>query len=160
MEKGILCIMVGIPGSGKTTYAKKLVESMEASVLISSDDIRAELGDVNDMSKNKEVFAIMNQRVKDKLNNGYFVCYDATSLTKEVRKNLIDEMKLHCQSFVAVFINTPLEIALERNKSRDRVVPEDVIKDMFKKLQPPVIDEGFVSCRYLDENLETSNLFF
>ena len=34
-----------------------------------------------------------------------------------------------------VFVNTSLEIALERNKNRERVLPDKIVKDMWKAVQ-------------------------
>ena len=76
-------LMVGLAGSGKSTIAKEIEYSIRMSypkydeygradkvVLISSDDIRAEiLGDVNDQSQNDKVFShvhkLIKQAVKD-----------------------------------------------------------------------------------------------
>ena len=43
----------------------------------------------------------------------------------------------------AVFFDVPLETCLERNRRRERQVPEDVMKQMAQKLKPPTFKEGF-----------------
>jgi len=43
----------------------------------------------------------------------------------------------------AVFFDVPLEVCLERNRRRDRIVPEDVLRRMSAKLRPPTFEEGF-----------------
>jgi predicted kinase len=42
-----------------------------------------------------------------------------------------------------VFFDVPLEVCRERNRSRDRVVPEEALKRMALKLKPPTLEEGF-----------------
>jgi predicted kinase len=43
----------------------------------------------------------------------------------------------------AVFFDVPLEVCLERNKRRERVVPEDIMRRMTAKLKAPSFEEGF-----------------
>jgi predicted kinase len=42
-----------------------------------------------------------------------------------------------------VFFDVPVEVCMERNRRRNRVVPEDVMNRMSAKLRPPTFDEGF-----------------
>ena len=78
-----LVMLVGLPGSGKSTYAGKLKK--EGVIIHSSDRVREELGDVNDQSKNEEVFRILHKRIKDDLKSGKSVAYDATNLNRKRR---------------------------------------------------------------------------
>ena len=71
-------MLAGLPGSGKSTYAEELVRK-EGFVVHSSDKIREELGDVNDQSKNEQVFTILHKRIKEDLRSGKNVIYDATN---------------------------------------------------------------------------------
>jgi len=43
----------------------------------------------------------------------------------------------------AVFFDVPPEVCIERNRRRDRNVPEDVMQRMAAKLRPPKFEEGF-----------------
>jgi predicted kinase len=43
----------------------------------------------------------------------------------------------------AVFFDTPIEVCQERNRLRERVVPQDVIERMARKMTPPSREEGF-----------------
>jgi predicted kinase len=42
-----------------------------------------------------------------------------------------------------VYFDVPVEVCLERNQRRQRVVPEDVMRRMASKLRPPSFEEGF-----------------
>ena len=58
-------MMMGISGSGKSSIADHIVRRENSETVIhASDDIRAELGDVNDQTKNDLVFKILHSRVK------------------------------------------------------------------------------------------------
>ena len=43
----------------------------------------------------------------------------------------------------ALFFAVPLEVCRERNRQRQRVVPDDVMAKMAAKLVPPNVSEGF-----------------
>jgi predicted kinase len=135
-----LIVSVGLCGSGKSTYASKL----ENTVILSSDELRLELyGDVNDQTHNDEVFKELHKRAKDALKEGKDVFYDATNVSAKRRKALVDEFRSHVDKLVAVYFDLPYEICLERNAKRDRVVPERVIERMYKTLQIPTYLEGW-----------------
>lgn len=73
-------MMVGLPGSGKSTYTKELSKDLDA-IICSSDTIRKELcGDINSQDKNEEVFKILHNRIKENLKNGKSVIYSSPFL--------------------------------------------------------------------------------
>lgn len=59
-------MMIGLPASGKSTIAKEIAESEDA-VIVSSDEIRKEFGDVNDQSQNARVFEEAERRLKQNI---------------------------------------------------------------------------------------------
>lgn len=61
-----LYMMIGLPGSGKSTIAKELSKS-EDTVIVSSDEIRKELGDINDQSQNNKVFEEVEKKLKQNI---------------------------------------------------------------------------------------------
>lgn len=135
-------MVVGIPGCGKSTWAETNKDELNA-VIHSSDAIRAELGDVNDQSKNQDVFQILHTRIKDDLRLGKNVVYDATNLNRNRRIAFLNELKnIPCEK-VCVLFATPWEMCLARNYARDRHVPEDVMIRMYKNFQTPWFGEGW-----------------
>jgi predicted kinase len=42
-----------------------------------------------------------------------------------------------------LFFDVPVDVCIARNRLRERVVPEEAILEMWRKLQPPALDEGF-----------------
>ena len=67
MNKPIFIMMVGLVGSGKSTYAKQLSDDINA-IICNSDAIREELcGDENSQDNNDEVFKILHSRIKEHL---------------------------------------------------------------------------------------------
>ena len=70
-----LKIIIGLPGSGKSTYCKDYV-NVHKGVHISSDEIRKELyGDENIQGDPQEVFTLMNNKTLENLDKGNTVLY-------------------------------------------------------------------------------------
>ena len=150
-----LIMLCGLPGSGKSMYAEKL--KGEGYIIHSSDKIREELGDVNDQSRNTDVFTILYRRIKSDLNNGKSVCFDATNLKRKRRIAFLREIKkIPCEK-ECILIATPFEECLKQNNNRERKVPDDVIWKMFKSFQMPCVQEGFdkVTVHYPKEEWKT-----
>lgn len=139
-KKPTFYMMVGVPGSDKTTYARQIPNA----TVLSSDDIRAEIGaDGGDKKMHKQVFDILHERVKEALSAGKDVVYDATNLRHTRRAEFVNEIKGLADHKVCVYFAIPLEQALSQNTDRDTPVPEEAIKRMSQELCEPRIDEGW-----------------
>lgn len=142
----IINVLVGLPGSGKDYFARKTANEA-TDVIISSDDIRAELyGSAECQDNPSRVFEEMFKRTCAAIRAGKaMVYYNATNLSRKRRMNLIKEFKqaLGDVKIMATFIATPYSICLERNASRDRVVPRSVLERMYKQFNVPSCYEGF-----------------
>jgi protein phosphatase len=128
-------VMVGAPGSGKSTYAAKLAET-ENAVIISGDDVRKELFGSAEIQGNW--FAIWDRIVE--LVEGYAdrnVILDGTHYREDYRAEAITMLRSYGYFNVeAVVINPSLATCLARNFQRaDRNVPDYVVKEMHEKLQ-------------------------
>ena len=127
----ILYVMIGIPGSGKSTYAKNIPNT----TVVSSDEIRHELtGDYSNLTKDKQVFPLLEKRILDLLKAGKDAVYDATNINLTKRRKITAKYS-DLAKIVYIFMDTPLKVALERNRNRERKVPEDVIRNMYKYLK-------------------------
>lgn len=134
-------MLVGLPASGKSTYAEKLRKI--GFHIHSSDKIREELtGDVNSQDKNVDVFQELHKRVKTDLRNGISCVYDATNMSMKRRKAFLDEIKkFNCRKTCILFV-VPVEVCKERNQNRTRKVPAGVFDKMLKQFQCPYYYEG------------------
>lgn len=142
MNRPKLILLVGIPGAGKTTYAKNYIEKESNTVHLSSDLIRAELyGDESIQGNPADVFSLMQKRAVEALNDGKDIIYDATNITRKDRASIISV----CPKFVKIechIIWAPIGMCIERDSMRDRTVGKEVIDRMLKKFQAPFYDEG------------------
>ena len=80
-------MLIGIQGSGKTTYAK--VKSQELNIpIVSSDAIRDEMPEL----KEELVFPEVYRRCAEYIKSNTDFIYDATNVTPKVRKRLWENM--------------------------------------------------------------------
>lgn len=155
-----LIMLVGIPGSGKTTYAQNYIKE-HGAVHLSSDLIRKELyGDESIQGNPNEVFSLMQSRAIEALNNGKNVIYDATNVTRKDRSYIISL----CPKFVHIeahVIWAPIETCIARDESRGRTVGEAVMHKMLGKFQPPFYDEGIDDIKVIiPENFNATEYTF
>ena len=145
-----LNIMIGIPGSGKSNYAKKYL-LINNSVYLSSDDIRIELYGFEDQTHNDVVFETMKKRTLNALKEGKDVIYDATNLNKKRRGGIINEAHKLDAQVDAYLCCTPINIILERNITRaERQLPWDKLVQMIQSIEPPMYYEGFDNIYLID----------
>ena len=135
-------IMVGLPGSGKSTVAKEL-SIKENAVLHSSDDLREELfGDADNQDNNELVFQELSKRISRDLLNGRSVVYDATNSSYKKRKAFLEGLKMEYYK-ECYMVATPYEKCIRQNSGRSRRVPEKVIENMYKGIFIPQYFEGW-----------------
>lgn len=133
-----LILLVGVPGSGKTTYRNTITDKK----IISMDDERLRLcGDVNDMSRNQEVFDNCFRELNKSLKAGESVLVDATNRTKKVRKVLIDAARQSGASVHIIYWDLTISTLLERNAGRDKKVPEEIVWKFYKEIETPACYE-------------------
>ncbi|MGB6975462.1 MAG: AAA family ATPase [Terracidiphilus sp.] len=138
--KGYVVLAIGMPGSGKTTWFRR-----RGVMPLSSDMLRGILfDDVEEQRFQGLVFSTLRSLLRARLIAKMPWNYvDATNLSTHERRQWIKMAKSFGYEAQAVFFDVPLEVCLERNRSRDRMVSEDVMRKMAEKLKPPVFEEGF-----------------
>ena len=150
---GKLYLMMGIPGSGKSTWCQ--THNFPNTVWISRDAIRFSLLEDGEdyFSKETETFNIYMNDINDFLKKGYNVIADATHLNAASRNKVIRNLTVEPDEINVIFIDTPLKIAIERNSKRNgrTFVPEKEIKKMntWKKL--PKAEEGIANVYVIKE---------
>ena len=140
----ILHLMVGIQGSGKSTYSKKLRDEFGYKI-ISSDEVRIMHPDWEEVKIFPEVYRLCAMELKE----GNDVIFDATNITPKVRArniNLIREIYSDFEVY-AYFINTNKELCKERVLKRNNMegelfLPIEVIDSYYNNLVPPSLEEG------------------
>ena len=134
-------LLIGLPGSGKSTWA-----AGKPGVL-SSDALRRLLADDPDnQTIHARVFRVLRFLLKHRLELKRPVTYvDATNLTPLERRPYIKLAGQFDAEIEAVFFDVPADECIQRNQTRERIVPAEVIRTMAKRLVPPDLKEGFSS---------------
>lgn len=99
-----LIVLSAIPGSGKSTWAKKYQKEHANSFIVSSDDIRMEFfGAVNDFRDEKRVWDTFLKRINDYADssNEITVIADATNLQNKYRR-MYAELTPHFEKHVLI----------------------------------------------------------
>jgi len=156
-------ILIGLPGSGKSTFAKVLASLCESAVIISSDRARQQLyGDEAIQGSWREIEQQLLQQVQTAIAQGKTVIYDATNAKRAHRLDWLQKVENllgSSHAWMGWHLQTSLKTAKQWNQKRERQVPEDVIEQMQKTLKqfPPLASEGFVKVQTIDvSNLETA----
>ena len=92
MNKPTLYMYCGLPGSGKSVHAGFLAEEVHAKV-VSSDALRAEWYGSEEIQGNPaKIFAEIERRCFNELNEGRSVIMDATNTNAGKRTNFLSKM--------------------------------------------------------------------
>jgi len=138
--KGVVVLSIGLPGSGKSSWFKR-----NNITPLSSDLLRGLLfDDPNEQRFQDLVFSNLRSLLRARLVARRPMNYvDATNLSPHERQGWIKLAHDYGYEVHAVYFDVPLEVCLDRNRKRQRVVAEDVMRRMSAKLQPPTFEEGF-----------------
>jgi predicted kinase len=138
--KGVVVLAIGLPGSGKTTWFKR-----RGVTPLSSDMLRTILfDDITEQRYQSLVFSTLRSLLRARLVARMPWNYvDATNLSPKERRQWIQMARQLGYEVQAVFFDVPLEVCLERNRRRERIVSEDIMRRMAAKLRPPTFEEGF-----------------
>ena len=143
-------LLIGPPGSGKSTLAATLAPLLCARV-ISSDALRQQLwGDAGVQGPWAELEPLLHGAIERALAAGENVLVDATHVQFSWRQRLMQRDPGERQlQWTGWWLQTPLERCLAWNRSRQRQVPENVIRAMHQRLATPPdrpdVSEGFTS---------------
>ncbi len=155
-----LVLLIGVSGSGKSTFAKKHFASYE---IVSSDQCRAIVGnDENSLTATDDAFELLHYIIEKRLKNGLLTVVDATNVRQESRRSLIALAKrFHCLP-VAVVLDLPEKTCLERNQNRpDRNFGNHVVRQQrstLKRSLKRLKNEGFKRTIFLSSEEEVNQV--
>jgi len=151
-----LVVIVGVSGSGKSTLAAALFRPTE---ILSSDAFRAMVADDEaDQGATRAAFELLHLAARRRLERGRRTVIDATSLTRSARSSLIAVARATRRPAVAIVLDPPLEVCLERNATRcGRTVDASVVRRQHEALRralavdDALVGEGFTSVHRLTD---------
>ncbi len=138
----MLYMMIGLQASGKTSYVEK--HAPKDAVIISPDRIRKEIFQVDyDPAVEEGVWGTFFRQLELALRDKKKVIIDNTNVTRSGRATIFRIARRYNVPVIGYWFKTPIEECIKRNQQRERKVPEQMIYNMQRMFDEPVIEEGF-----------------
>ncbi len=140
-----LVVLVGVSGSGKSTFARTHFGPFE---VVSSDFCRGLVsGDENNQAASADAFDVLRYIAGKRLAAGYLTVVDATNVQAEARRALIELARAHDVLPVAIVLDVPERVCAQRNARRpDRDFGAHVVRrqrDQLRRGLRGLAREGF-----------------
>lgn len=136
-KKGTAHIMSGLPGAGKDYYIRKNLANLP---VVSLDDIREET-DTSFGDNQGKVMNLAKDRCKELMRAHDNFVFNATNFIKPTRARWIRLFRQYDYEIEIHYIEPPFATLMKQNLNREKPVPEGIVREMFKKLEPPTLLE-------------------
>jgi predicted kinase len=151
-----MVVLIGVAASGKSTFARRHFAPTE---ILSSDELRARItDDPHAQAATDDAFALLHQVLGMRLRRGRLTVVDATNVEAWARAELIAVARRHRRPAVAIALELPLEVVLERNAARPLPRPPDrAVRRQFGWLRDTLDElerEGFEAVHRLRSSEE------
>ena len=145
MDSKKILITIGIPASGKTTFAKELVS--QGWKRVNKDDLRWMLDNyVYSKDNEKFIVELRNYIIRSLILQGHNIVIDDTNINPQNERDIRNIVKLMNNESIesgqkyqyeveTKIFDVPLNICIERNSKRENPVPEKVIRTMYKQFR-------------------------
>lgn len=153
-EQPEILVLIGVPGSGKSTWsAKHKAASGKDYDVVSSDAVLDRIASEKGL-KYSDVFedyiglatSESKRKFDEAVTAGRNIIFDQTNVSKKKRKGILQKVPKHYRR-VAVVFNTEDKEVERRLKARAEAtgkhIPAFVMKDMYSRWEAPTRDEGF-----------------
>lgn len=131
-------MVCGLPGAGKDTW---LAKHRPGLPVVSLDDIREDL-DVTAQDNQGHVIQEGRERCRVHLRAETDFAFNATSISRQLRKRWIDLFHDYRARIEIVWIEPPLAQILKQNREREARIPERVIMELLERTEIPNWTEG------------------
>lgn len=176
----IAIVTIGAPGSGKSTYAREMIANDNTYIYIERDVLREKI--CNDLNLLPESYVrdvdnfhtvyyklpkdvrnniekLVTEQVNESIKHNDKIILSNTNLTQKHRDELRRKLaNLGFEVKYVVFNNHITEL-LERNQLRKNVVNDNVIFDMYQRMQHQLEDIAQYECEYMSDHV-TNEFFF
>lgn len=142
--KSLLCVLIGLPGVGKSTIANALQNNFQLLTIfrqikcIDPDKFRSEImGNEFNPELENEVRKMKMSLVNQLLEGRSLVIVDDTNYYSSMRQDLRKIAKKKKANYITVFLNAPLDYCLKKNRSRTNPIDDGVIRKIAARFDIP-----------------------
>jgi protein phosphatase len=123
LPRDAMVVLIGVAASGKSTFGRRHFAPTE---ILSSDELRARItDDPHAQAATDDAFELLHQILGMRLRRGRLTVVDATNVESWARAELIAVARRQRRPSVAIALDLPLEVVLERNAARPAPRPPD-----------------------------------
>ena len=126
-----MIILQGLPGSGKSTWAREFVTGKKDWVIVNRDSLRNMRGDYWIPEQEKLITQWEEFCIKSAIEEGLNVIIDATNLNHKTLQRWYNRYKLYDIHPEMHFFDIPVEECIKRDAEREKPVGKDVIMRMY-----------------------------
>ncbi len=132
-------ITKGLPGSGKSAWAKSYITEKSGCKRVSKDDLRAMLDNGKYTKANEKfVLALRDDIIVMALQDGRHVIVDDTNLNPVHEQHIRDLVSGLADVEIVDFTHVSIDVCIERDLNRENPVGEKVIRSMYNQWLKPV----------------------
>lgn len=157
MARPKLWMLIGVPGSGKSTWVDNQLENCDDPPFIASTDEYIEYIAKSQWKTYNEVFKDnikaaekrMYAQVALATDLDECIIWDQTNLTRKSRAKKLIMIPDHYDK-IAIFFPTPEDIwerLIQRENATGKSIPEHVVRNMMNTIELPEFGEGFIQIR-------------
>lgn len=136
-----LIMLSAMPGSGKSTWAKRYKEEHPHTFIVSSDEIRYEItGTSQDFSRQNEVWELFSLRIHEyaKKYDDVTVILDALNDLNCLREKYVKDNPEFDRYELVLFPRTEQQIMFyNKQRAETSIVPDDQLEKLIKKWEEP-----------------------
>ncbi len=145
MQKSFLVILCGVPCSGKSTFSKGVADLLEnrfkySATVVTSDTFRHMIPTYRyrfEPELEQFVRDATYETIRSGLKNGLLVISDDINYYASIRRHLVRIAEQCKADYAIIYVNTPLEVAIDWNKKRGEPIPNSLIEEIYYKLDEP-----------------------
>ena len=126
-------MLSGLPGSGKDTWLASQRNDLE---VVSLDELRDEL-DIDATENQGSLIQFARERCREYLRRGEPFVFNATNLLRQTRARWINLFADYGAHIELIYLEPPLKQILRQNHERQQAIPEQVIRKLASKVEPP-----------------------
>jgi predicted kinase len=146
-------LLQGLPGCGKSTWAKDFINKNPGWVRVNRDDLRIQFGGENYKFNSKIEKQVLNERDKiiiDSLSQGLNVIVDETFCNAKTRKKMEDFLAGKAEVEYKSFMDVSVEECIRRDEGRTGIakVGPMVIRRMYKQYKADKAEEAQTKTEY------------